>query len=126
MAMARYVVHLKSPRTAADAFAYMADLANFADWDVGVERAQQVEGDGPGPDATYDVTVKVIGRPLTLRYVVTEFDPPARLVARARSSVLTSLDTITVRDHEAGSVVTYEAELTLVALEGERIADPTP
>jgi carbon monoxide dehydrogenase subunit G len=130
----------------------MADLANFAEWDPGVENVEQVEGDGPGADAAFDVTVRSIGRSLTLRYQTTHYDPPTTIVARAQSRLLTSLDTITVRDHGAGSVVTYDAELTLngplgladpllrlsfkrigdraatgliAALDGERVADPS-
>jgi carbon monoxide dehydrogenase subunit G len=120
--MARYVVHVRSPRPTADAFAYMADLANFAEWDPGVENVEQVQGDGPGPDAAFDVTVKGIGRSLTLRYHTTHHDPPTTIVARAQSRLLTSLDTVTVREDGAGSVVTYDAELTLNGLFG--LADP--
>ena len=60
--MAHYAVHVRSPRIPADAFAYMADLCNFAEWDPGVERSRQVDGEGPGLDAAFDVTVHSIGR----------------------------------------------------------------
>lgn len=120
--MARYVVHVRSPKAPGDAFAYMADLTNFAEWDPGVERADQVAGDGPGADAAFDVTVKGIGRSITLRYQVTSYEPPHTIVARAQSRMLTSLDTITVRADEAGTVVTYDAELKLNGLLG--LVDP--
>jgi len=38
--MARYAVHVRSPKPADEAFAYMADLSNFAEWDPGVEHAE--------------------------------------------------------------------------------------
>lgn len=120
--MARYVVHVRSPKPAAEAFAYMADLSNFAEWDPGVAGVEQVQGDGPGPDAAFDVTVKGVGRPLTLRYHVTAYDPPDKVVAKAQSRLLTSFDTITVRSDGDGSVVTYDAELKLNGLLG--LADP--
>lgn len=120
--MARYVVHVRSPKTATEAFAYMADLTNFAEWDPGVEHAEQVQGDGPGADAAFDVAVKGIVGSITLRYHVTDYDPPTTLVARAQSRMLTSLDTITVRDEVDGSVVTYDAELKLNGL--LNVADP--
>ncbi len=91
----------------------MADLSNFAQWDPGVETAEQVEGEGPGPDSAFDVAVRTAGRRIMLRYHVTEFEAPSRLVARAESSTLVSLDTITVEGNERGSIVTYDAELTL-------------
>lgn len=120
--MARYVARVRTPTSSAEAFAYMADLANFAEWDPGVEKAEQVQGDGPGLDAAFDVGVKGIGRSLSLRYHVTSYDPPQKVVARAESRLLTSLDTITVTDDGDGSIVTYDAELKFNGLLG--LADP--
>jgi len=98
----------------------MANLTNFAEWDPGVTRVEQVEGEGPGPDAAYDVTVKGMRTPL--RYRTTLFEPPRSIVALAESRLLTSLDTITVEDDGEGSIVTYDAKLTLNGLAG--LADP--
>lgn len=98
----------------------MANLANFAEWDPGVTRVEQVEGEGLGPDATYDVAVKGLRTPL--RYRTTRFDPPSSIVALAESRFLTSLDTITVEADGEGSIVTYDAKLTLNGLLG--LADP--
>lgn len=109
--MARYLVRVRSPKSPVEAFAYMANLANFAEWDPGVTKVEQSEGDGPGPSAVYDVTIKGLRSPL--RYRTTEFAPPTSIVARAESRFLTSLDTITVERDDAGSIVTYDAELTL-------------
>ena len=55
--MARYIVHVRTSMPPAEAFAYMADLSHFAEWDPGVDRVEQVAGDGAGPDAAYDVAV---------------------------------------------------------------------
>ena len=98
----------------------MANLANFAEWDPGVTKVEQSEGDGPGPSAAYDVTIKGLRSPL--RYRTTRFEPPTSLVVRAESRLLTSLDTITVTSDAAGSIVTYDAELTLNGPFG--LADP--
>lgn len=120
--MARYVMHVRSPTSPAESFAYMADLSNFAEWDPGVIKAEQVEGDGAGPDAVFDMAVKGVGGPLTLRYQTEAYDPPSSIVARAESRFLTSLDTITVAGDGTGSTVTYDAELTLNGLLG--LTDP--
>jgi carbon monoxide dehydrogenase subunit G len=120
--MARYVVSVRSPKSPAESFAYMADLSNFAAWDPGVEHAEQVQGDGPGPGAAFDVAVKAIRGSLTLRYHITDYNPHDKVVARAQSRLLTSVDTITVRVDGDGSVVTYDAELKLNGLLG--LADP--
>lgn len=122
--MVRYVVHICSPKSPDESFAYMADLSNFSEWDPGVIKVEQTAGAGAGPDAVFDVTVKGFRGPLTLRYHTTTYDPPASITARAESKLLTSLDTITVRADGTGtgSVVTYDAELRLNGLLG--LVDP--
>lgn len=120
--MARYVVHVRSPRPPAESFAYMADLSNLAEWDPGVVLVEQSAGEGAGPEAVFDVVVRGLRGPLTLRYHTTHYEPPSSVVARAESKRLTSLDTITVRAEGSGSVVTYDAELKLNGLLG--LADP--
>jgi hypothetical protein len=105
-----------------EAFAYMADLRNFAEWDPGVDRVDQVEGDGPGLGTSFDVVVKTFGRSITLRYDTVAYDAPNEAVAFAESSLLTSRDTITVRADGPGSIVTYDAVLELKGLLG--LADP--
>ena len=111
--MARYTTHVRSPRPADEAFAYMADLTNFAEWDPGVTDARQTEGDGPGEGAAFDVTVKAVPRPLVLTYRITAWEPDRTFTAVAESSTLRSVDTITVAPHDDGCTVTYDAELTL-------------
>lgn len=120
--MAHYVVSISSPMPPDEAFTYMAELRNFAEWDPGVTGVEQVEGDGPGPDAVFDVTVKGVPKDLVLRYRTTSYEPTTKVVARAESRLLTSLDTITVAPDGDGSIVTYDAELTLKGLLG--LADP--
>lgn len=89
----------------------MADIRNFAEWDPGVTSSVQVEGDGPGPRAVYDVTVTAVRGTMTLRYRVLDYDEPNRLVIEAQSRTLVSKDTIVVTPTAAGSAVTYEATL---------------
>lgn len=111
--MARYVTTVKTAKTPQEAFAYMADLRNFTEWDPGVKAVRQVEGSGGGPDSVFDVTVAGVGRDLTLRYVTEEYDAPRNLLVVARSTVFTSTDRITVEPDGTGSVVTYDADLKL-------------
>ena len=94
--MARYVVHVRTPMPPAEAFAYMADLNNFARWDPGVDGVEQVEGAGPGAKSVFDVSVKAVVGTMTLRYETTRYEPTTLVVARAESSTLTSLDTARV------------------------------
>ena len=114
--MARYVTAVRTSMSPAEAFAYMADLRNFAAWDPGVTEVEQVVGDGPGADATFDVTVKGFPSAITLRYETRLYEPDTRLVVRADSSTLTSVDEVTVVPDGDGCIVTYDAELTLRGL----------
>ena len=121
--MARYIVRVRTPMPSDEAFAYMADLTNFAEWDPGVDRVEQVEGDGAGPGAAFDVVVKVPGRNMTLRYDTVAFDDASTtMTALAQNAWLTSEDTITVEADGNGSIVTYDAELKLKGLLG--LSDP--
>ncbi len=111
--MAHYVTRLKTPLAAGEAFDYVADLTNFAEWDPGVRASVQVAGEGSGLGAAYDVTVAAVPRDLTLRYEVVEYDPPRTCLVVARSSMFTSTDRISVEPDGDGSIVTYDAELAL-------------
>lgn len=111
--MAKYVTTVRTPLAPAAAFAYMADLRNFAEWDPGVRTAEQVVGDGGGPDAEFDVVVDAPGGGLELRYVTTDYDEPTSITVRAASRMFTSLDRIDVTPDGDGSLVRYDAELTL-------------
>ena len=65
--MARYITSVATPMSAAEAFAYMADVTHFAEWDPGVKRVVRVAGGGPGVGATYDLTVQA-GGTTVMRY----------------------------------------------------------
>lgn len=107
--MAHYVTTIRTPKSADDAFAYMADLENFAEWDPGVSVAEQITGDGPGLGAEY----KVKASGATLVYKVLDYDAPDRLVAEAKTTFFRSYDVITVVEHLDGCDVTYDATLEL-------------
>lgn len=111
--MANYKTAVRTPMSVEEAFAYMADLRNFAHWDPGVKKSVQVSGDGPGMDAAYDVTVSSGPKDLEMRYETVEFEEPSRALVRAETRLLTSVDEVTVTPDGEGSIVTYEAELTL-------------
>ena len=111
--MAKYTVSVESSKSVEEAFAYMADLRNFANWDPGVLTVTQVAGDGGGPESSFDVAVKSVGGGTVLRYETVEYDEPGNLLVEARNSKFTSIDRITVVAKGEGSMVTYSAELLL-------------
>jgi hypothetical protein len=111
--MARYVTTIPSSLTPQEAFAYMADLHNFADWDKGVIKVVQVEGSGGGLGTVFDVTVRGVGRSTsTLRYTTTEYDKFSNILVRGVNTLFTSVDRITVKETATGCDVIYDATLT--------------
>jgi hypothetical protein len=120
--MARYVATMHSSLPAAEAFAYLADVERFGEWDPSIVRSTRVTGNRPGPGASYDIEVKNGPRTMTLRYETAEWDPPQRLILRAETRLLRSVDEIRVEPHDGGSLVTYNAQLMLKGI--ARILDP--
>jgi len=117
--MARYVTEVHTPWPVATAFAYMADLRNFAHWDPGVRTVTQTEGDGAGPGAVFDVTVRTGPTAIVLTYRTVEFDEPEEALVVAENRLLTSEDRIRVTPAAGGgSVVEYDAQLRLKGVLG--------
>lgn len=111
--MAHYTTTVTSPWSQAEAFAYLADMRNFAEWDPGVRRARLVAGDGPGPDASYLLAVKGVVGDIEMRYHTLQYTPDERIIVRAETSMFVSLDEIVVIATDEGCSVTYDAQLDL-------------
>lgn len=106
--MITYSAVIDSPMAPVAAFAYLADLTNFEDWDPGTKEAVQVGGQGPGLGSEYDLKVGMV----SLHYTVQEFDEPKHLVAHGTHPLVDSTDSMTVEPTPDGSRITYEAELS--------------
>ncbi len=108
--MARYVTTVRTPKSPEEAFAYMANLENFIEWDPGVSKSEQVAGDGPGIGAAYDVRASGAD----LRYETLEYDEPNRIIVEAKTTFFRSYDIIEVSANDDGGCdVTYDATLEL-------------
>lgn len=116
--MARYVTKVRTARSSADVFAFMADLRNLTEWDPGVRHTAMIEGEAGTASSVVDVGVSGT----TLRYHTTSFDPPTSLVVRAESATLVSIDRIDIEDEGDTRVVTYDAELQLKSV--LKVVDP--
>lgn len=116
--MASYETTVRTPLPPAEAFDYMADLRNFAEWDPGVRSVEQVNGDGAGADSAFLVVVDGPGRGVDFRYETVDFDRPESVTVEAATRMFTSRDRIDVEavdrnDPASGSIVRYRAELKL-------------
>ncbi len=111
--MAHYQCRISTPMSVADAFDFMAEVRNFERWDPGVVSAVQVDGEGPGPEAKYDLLTSNNGRETLFRYEVTEYRPPDRFTIVGKKMPFTSVDVIEVDTDDGQTIVTYDAVLTV-------------
>jgi hypothetical protein len=96
-----------------DAFSYMADARNFAEWDPGTKQVEQVHGTGAGADAAYDVTAEVGSRSTVLRYEVTDWESPRLVVLEATKPWMHLHDEIVIDRVAEDTLITYDARITL-------------
>jgi hypothetical protein len=90
----------------------MAAFENVAKWDPGVARAERV-GNGPvGLGTVFHVVSVFNGREIPLDYEITAFEPPNRVVLKAQTPTLRSVDEIKVDATGTSSLMTYNANLT--------------
>jgi hypothetical protein len=111
--MAHYVTTVPSSKTPEEAFAYMSDIRNFAQWDKGIKKIDQVIGDGAGVGSGYDITVKGVGgKDSIFRYITLECDSPTNVLVKGKNWMFTSVDRVTITPTATGCDVTYDAVLT--------------
>jgi hypothetical protein len=121
--MARYVASVTTPLPPAEAFDYLADFSSVAEWDPGVVRATALDPEPRRLGARFEVVARFLGREVPLEYRTVEIEAPDRVVLRAQTATVVSLDTISFRPMPAGGTeVTYDADLRLRG--PLRLADP--
>ncbi len=59
--MAHYETSVTTTHSSTEAFAMMADMARFVEWDPGVQSASQTTGTVPGIGAAYRLVVNGVG-----------------------------------------------------------------
>jgi carbon monoxide dehydrogenase subunit G len=111
--MARYKTAIETRWRPEDAFDYMADVHNFAAWDPGVRLVRVVRREEAGVHDAYDLDVRAGRATMTLRYEVVASERPRRVLLRAETSTMRSIDEIRVEPSGPGSIVTYDAQLEL-------------
>jgi Polyketide cyclase / dehydrase and lipid transport len=120
--MARYTGTILTSKPADEVYDYMADFTTVEQWDETVTEAKLVGNQQPGKGARFSVTFKLAGRENTFEYETIEAERPSRLLLRADSGSVTSLDEITVREVAEGTKLVYDAKLEPKGL--VKVADP--
>ena len=120
--MARYTGTIITSKSAEEVYDYMADFTSVEQWDDTVTEAKRVGSRKSGKGARFSVTVKFVGRENTFEYETIEAERPRRLLLRAESGTVTSLDEVTVREVAEGTELVYDAKLEPKGL--AKVADP--
>lgn len=114
--MAHYRGTVTTDWTPEQAFTYMADARNFAEWDPGTERSTLEQAGpgsaGPGPGAVFAVQVHVGPPTITLHYETTRHEPDRRVTLRAVHPMMELVDDISVDVVDGDTTVTYDATVT--------------
>ncbi len=104
------VIEVPTPR--AEAFDYVADFANAAEWDPGVESATKLT-DGPVAVGTrFEVDVKTGPTTSRMEYVVEALEPPTRVVLKGEGTLIEAVDDIEFSDAGGGTRISYTADIT--------------
>jgi len=92
-------------------FGYLSDFTTTTDWDPGTVTTVRQHSDG-GVGTTYLNTSRFLGRTTQLTYIVRDFIPGKRIQLRGENKTVIAVDTMTFRDVDAATEVTYTAEFT--------------
>lgn len=92
-------------------FDYTADFANIHQWDPGVESSSKL-GDGPvGVGTKYDLEVRFGTATLPMRYEITHYEAPSRVVLVGKGDKLEAVDEIEFSSQDNMTRIDYTADL---------------
>lgn len=121
--MVHYSSRLVVPVPLDEAFAYLSRFSSAAEWDPGVSSARMVTLYPVGLGSLFELDAVFLGNTVALRYEITDFDPPNRVVLTAENASIRSTDDISfTTDPSGATVIQYNADLTLKGV--ARVAAP--
>ena len=100
----------------AEAFAAVGDFENVDQWDPGVTRAIKRTPGEVAVGTIYDLELTYRGRSLEMAYTVTELVEGEKIVLEGSGGVVHAVDVISFEPDGEGTLVTYQADLTLTGL----------
>jgi NAD(P)-dependent dehydrogenase (short-subunit alcohol dehydrogenase family)/carbon monoxide dehydrogenase subunit G len=103
-------------------FRYAADFANIEQWDPGVVKSKKTSSGPLGVGSRFIVVVRTGLATTEMEYVVTDFDPPRRIVLEGKGGSIHAVDTVEFTRIDSGTRIDYRADLRLTGLAG--LAEP--
>lgn len=111
--MARFVARFETDWSQQQALSYVADFARAEEWDPSVINSKRRDEGQLGEGSSFDLTVRLAGRVLPLRYELVELSD-SRAVLRARTKSFESRDTVSVARNGQRTELTYDARIDLL------------
>lgn len=131
--MLQYLARISSDMSSDKAFSDLSHFDRAAEWDPGVADGTMLTPEPVGRGSRFELRARFLGRSVPMEYEIVEFEPSARIVLRAETPFVRSIDTITFEAVSGGTIVTYDARLEpkgvarlatpLLALAFRRIGD---
>jgi carbon monoxide dehydrogenase subunit G len=118
----RYRREIEVGTPAAATFAYLSDFANAAEWDPGIAEARRLTPAPTVVGSRFEVVALYRGKRQRFEYVVTELEDASRIALHGEGDKALSDDVITVAAVDAGTRVSYEADIRLKG--AYRVAEP--
>ncbi len=116
--MIRLEESIRVDRPIREAFRYTADFENVEQWDPGVTESKKLT---PGPvrvGTEYRVVAKSGPSRIPMRYVVTDFAAPTRVVLEGQGKRIKAIDTIHFEEEGPATRITYVADLSFSGILG--------
>ena len=120
--MAHYTANVETPCPVDEVFAYLSDFSTTEEWDPSVVEAKRLDGATVGRGSEFRLVAEFLGRKNELTYRIVEYEPPHAITFLGENASVVSRDRITFESTDAGTRVTYDADLALRGL--LRVADP--
>lgn len=105
-----------------EAFAYVADFSNSAQWDPGIAEARKITTEPTCQGSEFEVIALFRGKRQRFHYVVTAFEPDRRVVLTGEGEKAHSVDEITFEPTGDGTRIVYVADIRLRRI--GRVAEP--
>ena len=112
--MPRYITRIATDIGRDQVFSDLSHFDRAVEWDPGVAEGTMLTPEPVGRGSRFALRAGFLGRTVALEYEITEFEPSRRVVLRAETPFVRSIDTITfepVATGSAATVVTYDARL---------------
>jgi len=132
--MARYRGTVSTTRSIENAFDYLAEFSNAAEWDPGVTGAERLDAGPVRLGSVFRLHVRTGVRTSPFDYRIVEYQRPERVVLLGTHGSMRSEDTVTFETATSGgTTLTYDADFRftgvaslanpLLAVPFRRIAD---